>query len=131
MWLFSETGFVSAVEDRNNSKMFIVRGRDSRSLEPLAALAGTEIIESPHADYPFRVRVSRARFGEWVAEQIGNLSYDNYKGRMHEKRPEFLYALHEVWEIMHDVSYADRESWEQMMSSRDSDWEDLDAEVSR
>lgn len=104
MWLFSETGFVSAVQDRKDPKKFVVRGRDKKSLEPLAKFARAKVIEGGGTDYPFRVVVSRKKFGEWVAEQIANLDYTNYKGRMYSTRPEFGTALHNVWDDMHGVS---------------------------
>lgn len=104
MWLFSETGFVSAVQHRDHPKSFIVRGRDRKSLEPLAKFARAKIVETESADYPFRVVVSRKKFGAWVAEQIENLDYTNYKGRMYSTRPEFGNALHNVWDDMHAVS---------------------------
>lgn len=113
MWMFSETGFVSAVQHRNNPEKFIVRGRDRESLEPLAKAAKVEIEESPSADYPFRVFVSRKAFGKWVAEQVENLDYDNYKSRMYQTRPEFSRALHNVWEDMHEVTlYDGDDDWE-------------------
>lgn len=104
MWMFSETGFVSAVQDKKNPKKLVVRGRDRKSLEPLAKFARTKIIEGGGTDYPFRVYVTRSKFGQWVAEQIENLDYTNYKGRMYSTRPDFGTALHNVWDDMHDVS---------------------------
>lgn len=110
MWIFSETGFVSAVQHRDDPNKFIVRGRDRKSLEPLAKMARTKIIENEGTDYPFRVFVTRKRFGQWVAKQIENLDYTNYKGRMYSTRPEFGNALHDVWSDMHAVSPG-RQHW--------------------
>lgn len=104
MWLFSETGFVSAVQHRDDPNKFIVRGRDRKSLEPLAKMARAKIIENAGTDYPFRVFVTRQKFAKWVSKQIENLDYTNYKGRMYSTRPEFGNALHNVWSDMHDVS---------------------------
>ena len=39
MWVFTETGFVSAVAHRDNPEILIVRSRDRHSIEPLALLA--------------------------------------------------------------------------------------------
>lgn len=104
MWLFSETGFVSAVQHRDDPDMFIVRGRDRKSLEPLAKFAKVKVIENEGTDYPFRVFVPRKKFAAWVAKQIENLDYTNYKGRMYSSRPEFGTALHNVWDDMHAVT---------------------------
>lgn len=105
MWLFSETGFVSAVAHRDDKNKFIVRGRDKQSLEPLAKFARTKIIEGGGTDYPFRVFVSKKKFTEWTLKQIENLEYTNYKSRMYTTRgPEFCDALHDVWSDMQQVS---------------------------
>ena len=43
MWVFTETGFVSAVKKNDRPDVYTVRSRDRKSLEPLAALAKVEI----------------------------------------------------------------------------------------
>ena len=55
MWLFTNTGFVSAV---SNGQDLMVRSRDRESLEPLAEAAKTEILSTPKNDYPYRVIVT-------------------------------------------------------------------------
>jgi len=55
MWVFTNTGFVSAV---STGKELMVRSRDRESLEPLAESAKTEIIATPSNDYPYRTIVS-------------------------------------------------------------------------
>lgn len=105
MWLFSETGFVSAVQHRDDPEKFIVRARDRESLEPLAKFARTKIVSNQGTDYPFRVFVSRKRFGQWAAKQIEKLTYTNYKSKMHQTRgADFCDALHDVWADMQAVS---------------------------
>jgi len=64
MWLFTDTGFVSAVSDGSD---LMVRSRDRESLEPLAAVAKVEIKKTPKNDYPYRVHVKHEVFAEWVA----------------------------------------------------------------
>lgn len=48
MWLFTDTGFVSAVSDGSD---LMVRSRDRESLVPLAAVAKVEIKKTPKNDY--------------------------------------------------------------------------------
>ena len=55
MWLFTNTGFVSAV---SNGKDLTIRARDKESLAPIAQSAQVEIIATPTNDYPYRVIVS-------------------------------------------------------------------------
>ena len=104
MWLFTETGFVSAVRHYEDPHIFIVRARDELSLASLAEAAETSISATPDHDYPFRAMVSRDIFAEWVLEQVSNLNYTNYKAHMWSERPDFADALHDVWVAMHQVT---------------------------
>lgn len=104
MWLFSETGFVSAVVDTQNKNKMIVRGRDRKSLEPLAKLARVKILDTPQRDYPHRVFVSKKKFTEWVVRNISSMEYNNYKSRMYQTRgADFTHSLSQVWSVMHQV----------------------------
>ena len=53
MWVFTETGFVSAVRKVDSPSKITVRSRDKQSLEVLAELSETEILETPFADYGY------------------------------------------------------------------------------
>ena len=43
MWIFTETGFVSAVRHYDDLNLVVVRARDAQSLEVLAELAETPV----------------------------------------------------------------------------------------
>lgn len=110
MWLFTETGFVSAVRKTDRPDVYTVRSRDRRSLEPLAALARVEIVVSPLGDYPYRVFVESAIFTEWVADQASQIEYHNFKSRVSLTRGlDYTNALHEVWVAMLKTEDASRE----------------------
>lgn len=101
MWVFTETGFLSAVKKNDRPDVYTVRSRDRKSLEPLAALAKVEIVETPYGDYPLRVFVEPAVFVEWLADQASNIEYSNYKSRVTKTRGhDFVEALHDVWAAM-------------------------------
>jgi hypothetical protein len=107
MWVFTETGFVSAVvENPNKSKTRLsVRSRDKKSLEPLAKMAKTQIIELPNRDYEYRVYVEKNVFNNWVSGSISKMEYGNYKTRMYSTRGgEFTHSLSNVWSAMLNVS---------------------------
>ena len=104
MWVFTETGFVSAVMHRDDENVIVVRARETESLDGIAALADSKIVSTPNRDYPWRVHVSRATFQQWLASSADDLRYTNYKNRIHETRgDEFYSALSKVWSVMHDV----------------------------
>lgn len=101
MWLFTETGFVSAVKKKDRPDVYTVRSRDRKSLEPLAALAKVEIVETPYGDYPLRAFVEPAEFVEWVSDQASRIEYSNFKSRVSSTRGyKFVDALHNVWAAM-------------------------------
>ena len=104
MWVFTETGFVSAIMHFKDKNVIVVRSRERQSLDGIAALADVEIVSTPKNDYPWRVHVPRAIFQEWLSAAAEDLSYTNFKNRVHGTRgDEFHSALSEVWSVMHAV----------------------------
>lgn len=101
MWVFTETGFVSAVRKTDRPDVYTVRSRDRKSLEPLASFASAEIVETPYGDYPLRVFVSPEVFTEWLATASSNIEYSNFKSRVSQTRGyQYVDALHDVWAAM-------------------------------
>ena len=101
MWIFTETGFISAVRKPEHPGVLTVRARDRQSLELLAEKAGVEIKRSPEGDYPYRVFVTDGPFIEWLLDRGGELKYSNFKSRVAKTRGyEFTDALHGVWAAM-------------------------------
>jgi hypothetical protein len=110
MWIFTSTGFVSAVRKYDRPDVITVRSRDRRSLEPLTETAGVEIVVSPFGDYPYRAFIEPEVFTKWVAEQADDIDYDNFKSRVGSTRGhEFTDALHNVWVAMLAVEDSSRE----------------------
>jgi hypothetical protein len=101
MWIFTETGFISAVRKPEHPGVVTVRSRDRISLEALAAKAQVEIKRSPKGDYPYRVFVGDAPFIEWFLDRGGELEYSNFKNRVVQTRgKKFASALNNVWAAM-------------------------------
>ena len=101
MWLFTNTGFVSAV---SNGKDLMVRARDRRSLEPISESARAEIVSTPQNDYPYRVTVSHEFFSKWVAHMASGVTYKNFKSEVADTRgPKYAHSLMQVWSAMHEV----------------------------
>lgn len=105
MWLFTETGFVSAVADRDDSNRILVRARDKMSLQPLVDRYGAKLVAKVgRSDYPHRVFISRTDFVDWLVELGETLDYDNYKNRAARTRGyDFVEPLHDVWAVMHQL----------------------------
>jgi hypothetical protein len=111
MWIFTDTGFISAVRKPEYPGVVTVRSRDRLSLEALATRAQVEIKRSPKGDYPYRVFVGDGPFIEWFLDRGGDLKYSNFKNRVAETRgKEFASALNKVWLAMLAVEDAEARS---------------------
>lgn len=121
MWLFTEGGFVSAIRYNNEKDEITVRARDKKSLADIIDRTGAEIIKLPNTDYPYRVIISDAEFGAWVAEQALNIDYPNFKNRVYQTRgKDFAHLLSEVWGVMLEAERIEiEEETGKKLSSRD------------
>ena len=101
MWIFTQTGFVSAVQHRDDPDLLVVRARDRLSLEPLAESTTLNITTNAQADYPYRVILSKDDFAAWTLTQIEDLNYPNFKNQVAVTRgKKFAGHLGEVWATM-------------------------------
>ena len=104
MWVFTTSGFVSAVYKDGALQ---VRARDRRSLIPLAKQTGAEIIATPLADYPYRIAITNEQFAGWVNQQSLSIDYKNFKSEVADTLGYgFAKPLNQVWSAMHDVEDA-------------------------
>ena len=101
MWIFTETGFISAVRKEDNPSLLTVRARDRASLEVLSLETNCEIAQSPDADYPYRAFVPTEVFAKWAFDQALKIDYSNFKNRVAKTRGyEFAASLGGVWLAM-------------------------------
>ena len=104
MWVFTASGFVSAVYKDGALQ---VRARDRRSLTPLAKQTRAEIIATPLADYPYRIAITNEHFSTWVMQQAMSVDYKNFKSEVADTLGHgFAKPLNQVWSAMHDVEDA-------------------------
>lgn len=108
MWIFTKTGFISAVETKIGSEVLSVRARNKQHLKQLANYAQVDIANSPKGDYPYRVFVTKTDFAGFMASHAFEIDYTNFKSKIGELRQyEYLDALHDVWTTMHKVEDTD------------------------
>jgi len=101
MWVFTTSGFVSAVYKDGALQ---VRARDRRSLTPLAKQTGAEIVATPLADYPYRIAITNEQFSKWLSQEVMSVDYKNFKSEIAETRGYgFAKPLNKVWSVMHEV----------------------------
>ena len=104
MWVFTESGFVSAVRHHSEAGKLVIRARDHQSLEGLANAIGLDIEPTPGSDYPYRTVTDDNAFATWLSKQVMRIDYTNYKDRMEVARGnDFAGALLGVWSTMRQV----------------------------
>jgi hypothetical protein len=124
MWIFTKNGFVSAVGHRDKPDTLLIRSRDKISLEGIADFAQVKIKRTPDADYLYRIEVSKTVFAVWMADQIEDIDYDNYKTKVHKVRGnDFADPLHDVWSVMLRVEDTGKyRDWGKLPEYEYSDW---------
>jgi UDP-3-O-acyl-N-acetylglucosamine deacetylase len=101
MWVFTTSGFVSAVYKDGALQ---VRSRDRKSLEALSKETAAAIIATPLADYPYRIAITNEQFSKWLSQQVMSVDYKNFKSEIADSRGYgFAKPLNKVWSVMHEV----------------------------
>lgn len=102
MWLFTTQGFFSAVAHRDDPRTILVRARvrdDARRL--VEAVGEGEVIETPDADYRFRVALPLQDWAAYVAAAANAIDYPNFKDAVARRQgPERAHAYGDVWSVM-------------------------------
>jgi len=121
MWLITEKGFISVVQKPGDA-MLTVRARVREDLEKLLdditySLAttlpeGTEIVDTPKADYPFRVQLSRHVLAEVIAWRIRNINYSNFKDTQPERHSVYM----DVWVALMGLARLKKKPDEQQLN---------------
>jgi hypothetical protein len=119
MWIFATTGFYSSVCPRSDggrgaeieTDKIMVRARVRGHMEALQArfpaMGEIELIETPHADYRYRIIVPKQAWADAVAVMISEQEYTNFKnaaaGAQGPDDGGYVHALHDVWSVMHTL----------------------------
>lgn len=108
MWLFTEKGFLSAVSKGHGDQNLVVRSRNFGALKDLSEFSKTAVVRTPKADYPFRLHLTPATWGEYVKTVALAVNYRNFKS--HAKATlglDHADALGLVWKTMLSVQDED------------------------
>ncbi|PSL05655.1 hypothetical protein [Cecembia rubra] len=104
MWIASKDGFVSIVQHRDLMDTLMVRARVKMDL--LSLFTEERILETPDADYRFRVLVPKREMAAIFAEKIKEITYPNFKNeiaQIQSQRDKFS-VYHKIWKLMWDYS---------------------------
>ena len=105
MWLFTPNGFLSIVADRDAAGRLLVRGRVRADVEYFCDVVGDGIpIETPTADYRWRVKAPATLVAEFLHQQALAIEYDNFKNEVSDRQgPERAHTYLGVWSVMREL----------------------------
>lgn len=108
MWIFSKHGFFSVTQSAQRRDLIQIRARAEKDLASLKAtyphLDRSPIIETPEADYQFRIVVQRWKWELIAGKLMADIDYSNFKGKMAtlEQQRDKLGMLHDIWHLHHE-----------------------------
>ena len=100
MWVFTKSGFLSAVSIKGR---IVVRGRSRGHLESFRKRhkIRAAIHRRRFADYEWRMFVGRAAWARAMAEEASSIDYPNFKNAAREAYP--LHLLPDIWTRVKDA----------------------------
>lgn len=98
MWVFLNNTSLSIVAHRYKTQMLLVRARRQGDIE--AVFHEAKVRHTPNHDYPYRAALHRTIVAAKLAELVGSIDYENFKGSVSDiDRHE---AYFEVWRVMRE-----------------------------
>jgi hypothetical protein len=107
MWLFTKYGFFSVTQNAKRKDNIQIHARAEQDLVDLKAaypaLDRSPIIETPDADYRWRLIVQRWKWDVVGAALVADIDYGNFKGKIATipTQREKSGMLHDIWDIHH------------------------------
>lgn len=103
MWIFTTDGFFSIVQDKHcKDDEVVVRARARMDIEKLNKKigGGFEIIETPKADYLYRMIVPKRAMAQYLDSYVANMNYPNFKDTIPLEDDLRHEAYFECWAAM-------------------------------
>lgn len=114
MWIFSKHGFFSVTQSAQRRDLIQIRARAEKDLASLKAayphLDRSPIIETPQADYRFRIVLQRWKWELVAGKLMADIDYSNFKGKMATipQQRDKIGMLHDIWHLHHEYQEAPR-----------------------
>lgn len=100
MWLCLSDAFFSVVEpDDVGGDVLLVRARRKGDIEKV--FKGHEVKRTPGRDYLYRALIPREAVAQVLADQVRQISYDNFKNSVKENKLHGAFAR--FWHIHADL----------------------------
>jgi hypothetical protein len=105
MWIFTRSGFLSVVADREHPGHALVRARVRADLEAFCERTGAPApVETPERDYRFRTSVPFGVLAADLAFEAQAIDYPNFKAAVAERQGHDRAARYgQVWAVMRDL----------------------------
>ena len=103
MWIFTNRGFLSAVQHLDRPGYLLVRARFRDDLE--AILGDVEVFETPEADYRFRCEIPQTEFAEIMRQQMLRIDYPNFKNSIPSHKHFFHSVCSSVWATLYAAQH--------------------------
>jgi hypothetical protein len=105
MWIFNKDGFFSVVQKphQKGTAMLTVRSRAKKDLLNFMLAAGLRsecLSATPHADYAYRIEISKNIWDKYISQTIQSIDYDNFKHEIEKGDVKRADIYHDVWSAM-------------------------------
>lgn len=97
---FFNDSFVSVVQHNRDPGLLMIRARVAGDLEALFPGYGDEVIETPDADYRYRLTLPAKIVAARIAERVAGIDYPNFKKSVPDNDRHGVYSS--VWSVMYD-----------------------------
>lgn len=108
MWVMHpDGGFYSAVEDKRDPNVLVVRTRarkDAVALAKMVRVRKVKVISDEGTDYPFRVRVTRREWADVLVEFSERIDYTNFKDAVKARQGSHRAGVYSrIWGALLDL----------------------------
>ena len=111
MWIVTTEGFLSIVQNldaKGAHDALLVRGRVRPDLERFAEFVvrrgeRAAVVESPDADYGYRLNTSREVLAAFLAERVTAIDYPNFKSEIYKTDPVREKVYESAWAALHGL----------------------------
>ena len=97
MWIFTNKGFLSIIQDWDNPGVMIIRARFPGHIKAL--FPDAKVKKTPERDYRYRAFIPREEVAERVKNLAEDIDYSNFKDSVRD--PEYHHACTGVWSVMY------------------------------
>jgi hypothetical protein len=111
MWIFTNFGFFSIVQNYENAERLVVRARSKGDLQALITNHGNDlgvtlkdIDTNDTSDYRYRIHVDRPKWAIVMMKITNDIDYTNFKDSVHSKMGKERAGLcSHVWSVMYTL----------------------------